>query len=48
MIFLLVNTFYNVPYCHEIALMPIQPKYTEKIAKGEKKSRLERRYLLQL
>lgn len=29
--------FYNVPYCHEIALMSIQPKYAEKIAKGEKK-----------
>jgi len=29
--------FYNVPYCHEIALMSIQPKYAEKIANGEKK-----------
>lgn len=37
--------FYNVPYCHEIALMSIQPKYAEKIAKGEEKSSLERRYL---
>jgi predicted transcriptional regulator len=29
--------FYNVPYRHEIALMSIQPKFAEKIAKGEKK-----------